>query len=811
MRRTCVAFIASALLGAARLAAAPCAPADTALCLSASRFRVEVSWKDFQGRTGAGHAVALTPDTGYFWFFNAANVELVVKVLDARAVNGKFWVFFGALSNVEYTLTVRDTVTGSTKSYRNPAGRFASVGDTAAFAGAAAAATHETMAADGTDAAPSSYELIQRLVDSAPAATAFTPCPDTRFGMLLNGCRFHIEVKWDAGGGRTGRGHWVQLTNDTGYFWFFNPANVELIVKVLDARVVSGKFWVFFGALSNVRYTIAVTDTVTGSYKSYVNRAGKLASVGDTAAFQGGYSVASVKDSGRAAAAELDARGGAVTATGADGTVFTLEIPPDALLGPETVTLTPISRLDRLPFSGGLAAGVEIEPVGLALMVPATLRIQTASAPPVNRTLPYSYRRGGEDFILYPRDPDTSSLRLPLVEFGGYGVGLGDLSEAASQVKRSPAAPLATYLQRSAYEVLLRARGQITQQELVARAARIFREEWDRVVAPRLQPPAQSPVELLSHDNERIVSAAVPPDWRCGDDFRESMAVMLGMIRQCELFKFSFCSDVAENGFEEALEFLRECQQQAYDRCVQLNDPFEIVRMVEIARQLQMLGEEDLRLTSFIEDGLLERCVRFEVDFESKVVVDAIDSEGAGFVLRLKYRAQHVPLRFNYAGNDYSNRSIWEGECTLIPELATFESDNECAIAVHTGNGWFQAHAAWIAVDRNPAKSAVRLLYYPGDPQATATASCSQEVPFGLANFANHYGFLHNDETTFYNLFMAKDWDQLRFDSGPSQNGEFFAKKSYERTIPLGGESTITEETWFFLKHTPDAPMPDCP
>src|SRR5687767_5248149 len=197
MRRASIAFLAAVLLSAARLAAAPCTPADTALCLTASRFRAEVSWKDPQSRTGVGHAVALTPDTGYFWFFNASNVELVVKVLDARAVNGKFWVFFGALSNVEYTLTVLDTVSGSTKTYRNPSGRFASVGDTSAFPGAPAAATHEATLAEGSAGAPSSLELIQGFVVSAPAAAAFTPCKDTRFGMLLAGCRFHIEVEWD--------------------------------------------------------------------------------------------------------------------------------------------------------------------------------------------------------------------------------------------------------------------------------------------------------------------------------------------------------------------------------------------------------------------------------------------------------------------------------------------------------------------------------------------------------------------------------------------------------------------------------------
>src|SRR5262249_38796821 len=56
-----------------------------------------------------------------------------VKVLDARALNDHFWVFYGALSNVEYTLTVTDTVTGIVRRYANPSGLFASVGDTLAF------------------------------------------------------------------------------------------------------------------------------------------------------------------------------------------------------------------------------------------------------------------------------------------------------------------------------------------------------------------------------------------------------------------------------------------------------------------------------------------------------------------------------------------------------------------------------------------------------------------------------------------------------------------------------------------------------
>jgi len=57
----------------------------------------------------------------------------MVKVLDGRTLNNKFWVFYGALSNVGYTITVRDTVKGVVKTYTNPSGTFGSVGDTGAF------------------------------------------------------------------------------------------------------------------------------------------------------------------------------------------------------------------------------------------------------------------------------------------------------------------------------------------------------------------------------------------------------------------------------------------------------------------------------------------------------------------------------------------------------------------------------------------------------------------------------------------------------------------------------------------------------
>jgi hypothetical protein len=236
----------------------PCVPGDQTLCLGDGRFEVSVAWKDHSENAGVGTTIPLTQDSGAFWFFRPDNLELLLKVLDGRAHNGHFWIFFGALSDVEYTLVVRDTVTGQTKSYFNPAGQLASRADTRAFA-----------------ALPDSNHGAGTSEKSGPG------------GIALLGQRFEVEVEWRLGDGNVGFGSGTTMGDRTGMFWFFNPANLELVVKVLDGRTVNGNFWVYFGALSNVDYTVKVTDTETGRVREYHNPQGRMASVADVEAFTG--------------------------------------------------------------------------------------------------------------------------------------------------------------------------------------------------------------------------------------------------------------------------------------------------------------------------------------------------------------------------------------------------------------------------------------------------------------------------------------------------------------------------------------------
>jgi photosystem II stability/assembly factor-like uncharacterized protein len=260
-------------------------PAENAAYLQDERFQVTTRWTAAGGGAGGddgpGRPVSLTADTGYFWFFDEANVELILKVLDGRAINGNFWVFYGALSNVEYAIRVADLDTGIESVYQNPSGTFASLGDTEAFPTA-----FPSPAVGSGVSAPLRNTAIRAVPLVLPSATKVDePCVVDAENLCLAAERFRVEVDWQTPDGVEGRGQAEPLSADTGYFWFFDRDNVEVVAKVLDARAINGHFWVFYGALSNVEYTLRVTDTVTGTEWRYSNPLDTFASGGDVQAF----------------------------------------------------------------------------------------------------------------------------------------------------------------------------------------------------------------------------------------------------------------------------------------------------------------------------------------------------------------------------------------------------------------------------------------------------------------------------------------------------------------------------------------------
>jgi photosystem II stability/assembly factor-like uncharacterized protein len=89
------------------------------------------------GRTGPGVPTQVNDLWGYFSLpaitNNPNNPEVFVKMLDGTALNGSYWFFYGGLTDLEYTLTVKEDATGLTKTYTKPAGSECGGSDTAAF------------------------------------------------------------------------------------------------------------------------------------------------------------------------------------------------------------------------------------------------------------------------------------------------------------------------------------------------------------------------------------------------------------------------------------------------------------------------------------------------------------------------------------------------------------------------------------------------------------------------------------------------------------------------------------------------------
>jgi hypothetical protein len=122
-----------------------CTSSSSILCiddqLNDKRFQVSITFATTQdgGKSGNGHAIqtnSLGVDQGgMFSFFDNSNPEVLVKVLNGCGVNHQHWVFFAALTNVGFHMTVTDKTTGKSVEYSNNDNTTAiPVQDTSAFA-----------------------------------------------------------------------------------------------------------------------------------------------------------------------------------------------------------------------------------------------------------------------------------------------------------------------------------------------------------------------------------------------------------------------------------------------------------------------------------------------------------------------------------------------------------------------------------------------------------------------------------------------------------------------------------------------------
>jgi plastocyanin len=118
------------------------------------------------------------------------------------------------------------------------------------------------------------------------AGVASGPCVADAHTLCLNAGRFAVTAHWTKPDGTQGDGTGVPLTDDSGYFWFFDPTNIEAISKVLNGCTITNAYWVFAAGLTNVAVHLTVTDMTTGAVFTQDNPQGAaFTPIQDTTAF----------------------------------------------------------------------------------------------------------------------------------------------------------------------------------------------------------------------------------------------------------------------------------------------------------------------------------------------------------------------------------------------------------------------------------------------------------------------------------------------------------------------------------------------
>jgi len=299
------------------------------------------------------------------------------------------------------------------------------------------------------------------------------------------------------------------------------------------------------------------------------------------------------------------AQGGSVEATGADGSRFVLTIPAGALPHPQTITLVPVISAGGLPFSGGLAAGVDMRPEGLRLVTPATLTITPARAVPVRDQIAFSTRGDGAELHMVPLPRDPARIEIQVMHFSTGQLAAGTAADRSAMVEQHPPTGGVEQYQQQAAQVLADLRTEVLAgnptAELANELAPIYAAMYRDVVKPHLLAAAA--------DDRQIVSVA-----NTYFSWVRSL-FLLGLANDSGQPASEFDDEIAE-AQQLLWAAVRTGLARASERCVAEKDLSQVERMAEIVAIARALGHEELMAEY---PGRAAACLSFEMTFDASI------------------------------------------------------------------------------------------------------------------------------------------------------------------------------------------------
>jgi hypothetical protein len=384
------------------------------------------------------------------------------------------------------------------------------------------------------------------------------------------------------------------------------------------------------------------------------------------------------------------AGGGTLTTISADGVVYTLTFPPGALLSDLAITMTPIAGIDGLPFSGGLVAGVQLEPDGLILFQPATLNLLLPN--PVDPMLetPISYHGSGDGMYLYALRVDPAQTTFDILHFSGYALAQATTDERAAQLARTVKSTADDYAQQVSAILIQEREAELlglgdnsgAWQQSVQQLAQDF---YDRSIAPNL-------AAMASDCGSATALASTAFTW-----LHQAALLGLQVDRQSAAIQAAVNSGTAV------------CWRDAWKRCRDNSDPTEGVNMIRYDRQLELLGGANLIDSNSTVEDMQCLQMHFTLDFNSKYVLPEYGPNLLNISMQVHGRG--IDLEYKPDAKHFESATVhvaWDG--------ITYQSPRGCSSITTAGPPLYQVTLTPNLNMTSSGSHLVDLLYLTGGP-----------------------------------------------------------------------------------------------
>ncbi len=268
-----------------------CLPSASRACLNERRFDVSARYStQTVARAPAKRldAYGFGDSGSLFYFFGPDNPEMLLKVVDGCWLNGHWWVFGSAATDLVYEVAIEDLADGGgTVDYRHNGGGVivgdngystaaGVINDTSAFpcgrSAAQAGKRRQSGGGPAVDVVSGQHQYpVSGIVAAEAAATRDYGCIGEA---CLNNWRFRVGANFVDGEAIKGSARVPThgLGASGALIYFFEPDNPEMLLKVVDGCAVNGHWWVFGSAATDLGYGVTIQDYAT----AYRNARGHL-------------------------------------------------------------------------------------------------------------------------------------------------------------------------------------------------------------------------------------------------------------------------------------------------------------------------------------------------------------------------------------------------------------------------------------------------------------------------------------------------------------------------------------------------------